>query len=103
IAVPILLGDQVLGVLDVQVDAPDKLNAEDQLLLEGLCGQIAVAIETTRLREETEDQLRQLEAFSRLQSRERWAAYRTKHQETVGYKFEQNQLQPLERGAIPAV
>lgn len=42
----------VLGVLSVQSDIADALDAEDQLALEGLAGQVAVAIENTRLLEE---------------------------------------------------
>jgi len=49
IAVPIKLGNQILGVIDVQSNIIEALNENDQLLLEGLCGQIAVAIDTTRL------------------------------------------------------
>ena len=49
----------MLGILDVQSDRVGALTAEDQLLLEGLCGQIAVAIESRRaedaLREREED------------------------------------------------
>ncbi len=52
IAVPIKLGKEILGVLDVQSDTPHALGSNDQLLLEGLCGQIALAINTTRLNEE---------------------------------------------------
>jgi PAS domain S-box-containing protein len=49
LAVPIKLRDQVLGILDVQSDRAGALTAEDQLVLEGLCGQIAVVMESTRL------------------------------------------------------
>ena len=42
----------VLGVLNVHIDNFDALDAEDQLVLDGLCGQIAVAIEKTHLIEE---------------------------------------------------
>ena len=52
LAVPIKLRDQILGVLDVQSDRIGALTVEDQLLLEGLCGQIASAMESTRLLEE---------------------------------------------------
>ena len=41
-----------MGVLDVQSSVADALSTEDQLLLEGLCGQVATAIESTRLRQE---------------------------------------------------
>ncbi len=49
LAVPIKLGDTVLGVLDVQHEEVDGINQEDQILLMGLCGQIAVAINNQRL------------------------------------------------------
>ncbi len=44
IAVPIKLADTVIGVLDVQADTVNGLGEEDQLLLLGLCGQIAIAM-----------------------------------------------------------
>ncbi|MBN2003646.1 MAG: PAS domain S-box protein [Anaerolineae bacterium] len=52
LAVPIKLRDVLLGILDVHSDRAGALSAEDQLLLEGLCGQTAVAMESTRLLEE---------------------------------------------------
>ncbi len=52
LAVPIKLRGELLGILDVQSDTPGRLTAEDQFLLEGLCGQIAIVIESTRLLEE---------------------------------------------------
>jgi PAS domain S-box-containing protein len=58
LAVPIKLRDEVLGILDVQSDRVGALTDDDRLLLEGLCGQIASAMESTRLLE----QLRRNEA-----------------------------------------
>jgi PAS domain S-box-containing protein len=58
LAVPIKWRDQVLGILDVQSDRANILTDDDRLLLEGLCGQIAIALESTRLLE----QLRRNEA-----------------------------------------
>ncbi len=63
IAVPIKLGDEVLGVLDVQNNTVGDLDVEDLLLLTGLCGQIAVAIDYRRAeteRRQAEEQLRKL-------------------------------------------
>ncbi|HOT90662.1 MAG TPA: PAS domain-containing protein [Anaerolineae bacterium] len=51
LAVPIKLRDEVLGILDVQSERADALTQDDQLLLEGLCGQIAIAIEQKRTEE----------------------------------------------------
>jgi PAS domain S-box-containing protein len=49
LAVPIKWRDQVLGILDVQSDRAGALTHDDRLLLEGLCSQIAIAIESKRL------------------------------------------------------
>lgn len=64
IAVPIKLGDEILGVLDVQTDVPDALSSEDQLLLEGLCGQIAIAIENARVNSDRQQLLTNTEIQS---------------------------------------
>lgn len=52
IAVPIKLGTAVLGVLDIQGDRIGSLTVEDQILLTGLCGQIAVTINSHRVEAE---------------------------------------------------
>ena len=57
LAVPIKLGNMVLGVLDVQSDTVGGLNEEDQLLLLGLCGQIAVFIRKRQTESEYEQSL----------------------------------------------
>jgi PAS domain S-box-containing protein len=49
IAVPIKWQDTVLGVLDVQSDQAGALAEDDRLLLEGLCGQIAIAMHSAEL------------------------------------------------------
>jgi PAS domain S-box-containing protein len=57
LAVPIKLRGEVLGVLDVQSDRAGALTEDDQLLLEGLCGQIALAIENRRAEDALQDQV----------------------------------------------
>lgn len=101
LAVPIKLGDQVMGVLDVQSDQIDALDANDQLLLEGLCGQIAVAIESTRLQQEMETNLRELTALQRYMIREGWDDYREKERQTPGYQFDQGGIHVLPSAKAP--
>ncbi len=87
---------QVLGVLAVQSDVPNRLDAEDQLALEGLCGQIATAIEGLRLRQEMEERLDELDALQRLMSREGWQKFQTRREKTgQGYLFDQSDVRPV--------
>ncbi len=95
LAVPIKLRDIVLGVLDIQSDKLDGISTNDQLLLEGLCGQIAIAIESTELRQEMEGRLRELNLLQRQMSREGWQKYQQKRQEHRGYQFNLAGLQQL--------
>jgi GAF domain-containing protein len=66
VAVPIKMGDEVLGVLDVQDDQVGALNQDTQVLLQGLCGQIAIAIQNTRLLQETQASLRRTDLLLNL-------------------------------------
>jgi PAS domain S-box-containing protein len=68
LAVPIRLGDKVLGVLDVQSDQLEGLTEDDELLLLGLCGQIAVSIQNTQSLEDL--QRSQISAQKRAQQLE---------------------------------
>ncbi len=94
LAVPIKLGDRVLGVLDVQSNREGSLTADDQLMLEGLCGQIAIAIESTRLRQEMESRIQELNILQQYMTREGWQAYQSARH-TTGYRFDLTGLQPL--------
>jgi len=53
LAVPLIAGEQVLGVLDVQSDEVDHFTQQDVTIQTTLAGQIATAIENARLFQET--------------------------------------------------
>jgi PAS domain S-box-containing protein len=91
LAVPIKWRDQVLGILDVQSDQAGALTEEDQILLEGLCGQIAIAIESTRLQQEMEESLRELERLYGAISRERWQSFLSE-EKPAGYRFDRRDV-----------
>ncbi len=95
IAVPIKLGDDILGVLDVQSNLANALNADDQLLLEGLCGQIATAIESTRLRQEMSERLEEINRLYQAMSHEGWQTYRETSDVPEGFMFDQGGLRPV--------
>ena len=89
IAVPIKLRGEVLGVLDIQSSTSNAFSDNDQLVLEGLCGQIAIAIESTRLREEMDARMNELTTLQRYMSREGWEAYHAEREKKLtGYQFD---------------
>lgn len=96
LAVPIKLGNKVLGVLDVQSDAAGLLDADDQLIMEEVCGQVAIALENTRLRQDMEDRLRELGTLQQLTTLDGWREYSVqKRREIMGYQFQQGAYYPL--------
>jgi PAS domain S-box-containing protein len=47
-AIPLIVGDQLLGVLDVQADTPNRFDDEDLRMKTALADQIAVAVQNAR-------------------------------------------------------
>jgi PAS domain S-box-containing protein len=59
-AVPMIVGDQVIGVLDVQADQADRFGEEETRLMTILAAQIAVAVQNARQFEQTQSSQRLL-------------------------------------------
>ncbi|HNB54196.1 MAG TPA: GAF domain-containing protein, partial [Anaerolineales bacterium] len=54
IVVPILLGNELLGVLDMQASQVNQISEEDLELLQAIANQVAIALQNTRQYEETQ-------------------------------------------------
>lgn len=72
VALPMLIRDRVLGVLDIQSDQPMAFSMEEIDVLQTLADQVAVAIENARLLEESQSALMQIEALTAVRTREAW-------------------------------
>jgi signal transduction histidine kinase len=66
LAIPVVSGGQVLGVLDVQSDVPDKYGNDDLFLLQVIANQLAVAIQNARLFEERDRRMAELAVFNQI-------------------------------------
>ena len=67
-AVPMIVGDKVLGVFDVQSDAVNHFSAEDANIFTTLATQTAIALQNARLYAEQSATLTQLRELDRLKS-----------------------------------
>ena len=72
LALPLLIRNKVLGVLDIQSDRPQAFSLDDIDVLQTLSDQIAIAIENARLLDETQAAIMQLEALSSVRTQEAW-------------------------------
>ena len=63
LAVPLRVSDQIIGAMSIQSYEPNVYDSEDRLLLELLATQAAIAIENTRLLEETSRNAQEFKAL----------------------------------------
>ena len=101
IAVPLLVGEKVVGVLDLQSEKPGTLNQEILPAFEALAGQLAIAIQNANLLAETEQARTEVEAQARRLVRKNWEEYldAIHQQEQTGFLFEENRVIPLSNTA----
>lgn len=71
-ALPLLIHDKVLGILDIQSEQSQAFNDDDIDVLQILADQIAVAIENMRLLEDTQTALMQIETLTTVRTRDTW-------------------------------
>jgi len=71
-AIPMMIRDRVVGVLDIQSSQPAAFTPDDLDVLETLANQAATAIEKMRLLEEAQTALLQIETLNTARTRETW-------------------------------
>ena len=96
-AVPLLVGGRVVGVLDLQSEKSGSLNQEVLPAIEALAGQIAIAIQNANLLAETEQaRLEVVKQAARL-TRANWTDYldAIHKPERLGFVFDRSHITPL--------
>ena len=94
IALPLIVGEEVIGALDVQSEEPNAFSNEDIRVLTTLANQVAVAIKNARLYEQSQEAMRELEnTFQRYISSE-WRQFANQSQ-FIGYRARQTGLEPI--------
>lgn len=96
LAVPLLVGEAMLGVLDVQSDQVGHFTGEDVRVQTILAAQIATALQNTRSLARSEKALHELDSLTRRLTREGWQAYLDQSTtERIGYVYDNAELKPV--------
>lgn len=96
-AVPLIVGERIVGVLDMQSAQPNALNPDALPAFEALAGQLAIAIQNSNLLAEAERARAEAEKLARRLARENWQEYldAIHAPEQLGLVFEAGQFKAL--------
>ena len=101
-ALPLRVENEVIGVLDVQSDRPQAFTEDDVAVIQILADQLAAAIERTRLLQQLEQNLKDLEKAYGQTTRESWKSIAESSLiSNFGYQFDNVRIQPL--NDVPAL
>jgi GAF domain-containing protein len=98
-AVPVMLGHQVVGVLDVQSEQIGGLTHEDEVALQALANQVATAVRNARLFTQTQEALYEAQRLQQLYTSQAWEKLGSTR--SLDYEFRQTNLPPLTVTPIP--
>ncbi len=95
-SIPLIVGEHVVGVLDMQSEKSNALNEENLTAFEALAGQLAVAIQNSYLFEQVNQARKELEEQSKLQSLSGWSTFLNAldRGEKIGFVYNQNEVLP---------
>lgn len=95
-ALPIKVGTEMIGVLDIQSAALNAFSNEDVLTMKTLSDQIAIAIQNARLFQQTQTALEELEQSQKRLLRAGWQQM-LRRRSQIGYQLSMAGIAPLER------
>ena len=101
-AVPINLGTEVVGVLDVQSEKVSGLTEEDKATLKTLANYIATAVRSARLFSQTQEALYEAQRLQQLYTGQAWEKLAASPG-TMNYEFRRTALPPLSDISTPEV
>jgi hypothetical protein len=93
-SLPLMVGDKIIGVLDVQSTEPNAFGQEDIDVLLTLANQVAIAMENARLFGETSQALQSAESSNRGFLRQEWSRF-SRRLAVVGAHFDGRIVEPI--------
>jgi PAS domain S-box-containing protein len=101
VALPLVAGSDLLGVLDVQADQVNRFDDSDVRIMSTLAAQIATALQNARLFSQTQKALSELSTLTQRLTREGWRGYMTEQQlEHQAYVYDLAQVRSVPPGSF---
>lgn len=95
-ALPLKVENRIIGALDVHSDLPDTLDENDITVMQILADQLAIAIERTRLLQQTQENLKELQQAYGRSTRESWESLvGSGLLKNAGYRFDNIRIQSI--------
>jgi GAF domain-containing protein/HAMP domain-containing protein len=94
LAIPLKVGQQVIGVIDVQSTQSAAFTEEDVTVLRIMADQLAVAIDNTRLLQDAQDSLKQVQLFYESYGQKAWEDL-LQSTPFIGYLYDRSGAAPL--------
>ena len=101
-ALPLKIEERIIGALDVQSTEAGAYDEEDVSILGILADQIAIAIENSRLLQQTQRALQEVQALHRRYIRREWAK-ETSRGRDLAYEYHRRGAPPLESESLPEI
>ncbi len=95
-ALPLHVGNQIVGALDVQSTEPNAFSEDDVEVLSILADEVSIAIENARLHEESQRLLADAQSAFTDFTREAWQNL-SKSSEVIGYKLSGSTIRSLDK------
>ncbi|MCC6300206.1 MAG: GAF domain-containing protein [Anaerolineales bacterium] len=105
LAVPLIVNDRVLGVLDMQSEQPESFGGKNIPAFQVVAGQLAIAVQNSTLFDKVQEARLEVEEQARRLTASGWQEFlnAVERGEKLGYVFDQNEVLPLvETEAPPA-
>ena len=94
-ALPLRLGERVIGALDVQSSDASAFDEDDVAVLQTMADQLAVAIENVRLLHQMQQTVRELEVAYGRHTQEAWRTVARTSKQPLGYRYRRLDVEPV--------
>jgi len=97
-AAPLMIGERIVGVLDMQSSQPGAFSDENLPAFRALAGQLAIAIENASLFEQAQIAHQEMEDQARRLTRSGWQEFldAIQRKERIGFEYDRRMVKPMD-------